>query len=366
MRQTEKTWLIMKNITKNQHYVPKVLLRGFTINDTNNLLVYDLENNFFCGEQNIRRTCSADFFYDTNNKVETDILGQIENIVGNHIKSLKNGSFDILKDLEVRKNLIRFACVQLFRTVFAQSAALDMINKTQMALVKEIIDLNMDKLGPVDDYGYFNYNEDNKRDISGYLTSNAVLKSLAMNDLKIHVLENQNKTDFITSDNPAVMYNWLFRNDKINPLTSSPMAIGVQIFLPISKSLCLCFFDPKVYKFGKVRNRFNSSISENDVNWLNKLQLSNGSNKIIFPSKSMLPFIEKHKHLVNKPLYKHFFYNKDNLLINGSLINYSLTEKPTFFKLLQMEKLSATLIEYREYCKTWIPILNQLSNRENV
>ena len=66
-------------------------------------------------------------------------------------------------------------------------------------------------------------------------------------DLQIALIKNISSLPFITSDHPVVKYNQLLMsNDCFRAFGYGQM--GIQIFFPISPSLCLVLFDPVPYR----------------------------------------------------------------------------------------------------------------------
>jgi len=351
----------MNKITKNQHYVPQMLLRGFIIEGTTNQInSYDIYSYKFF-KANIRRVCSKDFFYDEQNEFE-NILSQIEANAGKIISLLRKGDYQLLKDDKNKEYLIIFIIVQIFRTESALKTGLARIDNMQMQLVRDLINKNF---GNINNgfYGYFKYDENDEWHITQANLRLSVLMSLGMCDLKIHILESHPNEDFILSNNPAVLYNYILCN-KQNFMSSSPFASGAMIYLPISNSKCICLYDGCIYKFGKIRKSRSSIICKQDVEWLNLLQMMNDAKTVYYSNytNNIASAINKYKNLKDKQLYKEYFKsNERNIAIGKILIHKN--KKPNFFKPF---KNIITNNGYRTACQEWITILKPLHTKHKI
>ena len=100
-------------------------------------------------------------------------------------------------------------------------------------------------------------------------------------DLECKILKNETAVEFVTSDNPAVLYNQLFSFDKHGSNTGFATK-GLQIYLPISPKLAIFFYDKKVYSVGKSREACVLISNPKDVYELNTLQFCNAYLNIYF------------------------------------------------------------------------------------
>ena len=340
----------MNKIIKNQHYVPQMLLRGFCIANTKQINSYDLYSSLF-SKESIRSICSGDFFYDEQNEFE-NILSQIEGSAGKIIDALRKGIYQLLTDDKNKEFLIMFIVVQMYRTNSAKLNGLARIDNLQMSLVKDLLVKNF---GDVDNYGYFKYDEDDKRNIIQINLTLATLMSLGMLDLKIHILESESNATFILSDNPAVMYNYIFSNTQ-HPISSSPFASGTMIFLPISNSKCICLYDSSIYKLGKIRNRISTIIHKQDVELLNQLQVKNDAKKIFYINHNNIGALI-HQYSKSKQLYKEECSSNGEYICIGKILIHK-SQKPEFFTIL---KRNTTIPGYRPTSKEWLAVLSSFS-----
>jgi len=92
-------------------------------------------------------------------------------------------------------------------------------------------------------------------------------------DLGLKVLVNTSNAEFITSDAPVVLFNqWC--QDIRGMGTTGFASHGLQIFLPLSPSHMLLFYDPAIYRVGKMQALAVKVSSEYDVVGINRLQLT--------------------------------------------------------------------------------------------
>ena len=90
------------------------------------------------------------------------------------------------------------------------------------------------------------------------------------------VLVNRTDVEFITSDNPVVIYNQCFEGaDASNGGNGGLANTGLQIFLPLSAGHLLVFYDKKVYKIGRKKSGYCEVSTKDDIRQFNDLQYLN-------------------------------------------------------------------------------------------
>ena len=101
-------------------------------------------------------------------------------------------------------------------------------------------------------------------------------------DLKIKFLIPNCTLGLILSDHPVISYNqWAENHPKYRKYRgiSGFVYKGLQLFLPISPSLCIALYDPKTYEYGS-KKTITGKIGKKDVIRLNKIQTINALNNI--------------------------------------------------------------------------------------
>ena len=134
--------------------------------------------------------------------------------------------------------LIKFICCQLYRTVEARQDALDFINAHFEQIVSDLSRLNNLGIESPKDIRIVPNGKDSLRSFTAATALSGVIASKAMEDLKFHLLVNNTDREFIISDHPVTLYNWLYRDLK-DPRIGSITAKGVQLFMPLSKGIYL-------------------------------------------------------------------------------------------------------------------------------
>ncbi len=219
---------------KNQHYVPKVLLKYFSSKDSFTW-TYDKvakNNNWkIVKERPINRIASEDYFYDQieNNKefsFEYE-LGKVEREVSPIIEKLiLNKSINVISDLEKEK-VAYFIALQFIRTKWRlnliKSQSLDFDEK-----LSEVFGMKQEAIDP--------------RTVWFSLFESATEFSTAIKN-KIWFLGQSDKL-FYTSDNPVVMQN--IANQSTFRGTIGLDCYGIEIYMPLTDSLLLCMFCEKL------------------------------------------------------------------------------------------------------------------------
>jgi hypothetical protein len=279
-----------RQITKNQHYVPQMILRNFGKISKKNIRsnIYDIKTNSIRENQNIKKIFSRNYMYDKNNiiedflhkHVESPASGEIKNIIGAPLEAKFSASTDLL----------RFIIVQLRRTQGAYEHSQDFINSQTSTIFQETCRLN-------------NMDEDVGKNLRlipkvprsqvSLQTLHAVLCWPLISDLSHHIIINKNKNvDFIISDNPIFQYNWYLRDCSDTAQTSISNK-GIQLFFPLSKNIVYCLYDKSVYRYGSSKQHYTVIENEKDVEILNSFQMLNASSMVVFSSIKMKHNIAK-------------------------------------------------------------------------
>ncbi len=112
-------------------------------------------------------------------------------------------------------------------------------------------------------------------------------------DLKLKALEACRSLEFVTSDNPVVLYNpYSLGAEKLQASATGIQSRGLQVFLPISNKITLVYYDSAVYKIGDKRQDL-VRIGERDVQSLNFLQMLNATENVYFHSDPIAAHVEK-------------------------------------------------------------------------
>jgi len=144
------------------------------------------------------------------------------------------------------------------------------------------------------------------------------------------VLVNKTSPNFITSDNPVVLYNRACEQSQV--LSHIGLASkGLEIIFPISPKYILLFYDEKIYKVGARKQHFADVIVDNDVRQFNDLQWLNALENIYFNDPSLRPEILRgaNKNIRKRHTQKSYLseYREDNK-VDGTKNILLHTHKP--------------------------------------
>jgi hypothetical protein len=126
-------------------------------------------------------------------------------------------------------------------------------------------------------------------------------------DLSICIVRNQTDTPFIASDDPSVLTNRLYVQNRIaKGMTSGMASAGAILLLPISPQVLVVIYDGDVYHLPNNLG-VTSLRNSNDVDLLNQLQILNCSTNIYFSEWGDLDYLTKQIALciASKPANRH-------------------------------------------------------------
>ncbi|MBU0579652.1 MAG: DUF4238 domain-containing protein [Candidatus Margulisbacteria bacterium] len=294
---------------KKQHYVPQLYLRYFS-HDKKRITVFSIkENKILSKSAPIKGQCYENFMYSKNPKFE-DSICLMESVVSKIFNNIfsskeipkmgKRGSLDLLA----------FILFQSARTLFSKEQTNEMINKLVKTLIKnkikfnnpnEITEEDIDKVKVV-------HNQPALFNLSVISTISPILMDGIIN---CKLIINNKNDEFITSDNPVIIYNKYHLNNKTG--FACP---GLIILFPLSPKYYLIYYDSLMYKVGSSNSgKSVIKLTQKDIDELNILQLINANNTAYTLGRS-----EQHlQHLFSKA-EKYRFTDK-SILNKAPLIN---------------------------------------------
>ena len=286
-----------KQITKNQHYVPKCLLKHFGWKANKGIWkinIFDVARSTVRYNQAIKEVFSQNYFYDKDNSIENFIEKTIETPASVIIDQIVRGNFEIVN--EDPPILLRFISSLLSRTLEAREEVLLFFNSHIESIVRQLLRLN--GFDPEEaSKGRFEIYDLSQ--VASLITIQGSVNAIILRDLAFHFVVNETELEFYISDHPVFTYNWLYRNLD-HPAITSISARGFQAFLPISPILTLCLYDPKVYKYGQ-KNLVTYISNITDIDVLNSFQMMNANSIIGFHSKEnenhLRSLYDRNKHI---------------------------------------------------------------------
>ena len=261
-----------KAATKNQHYVPQFYQRNFS-NDEKTIGIYLMAQRKYIPGAPIKHQSSGDYFYSPNMKIE-ESLGALEGLASKAIeKVITNPKTKLEKDDAVA--LYVFTMMQIGRTPAFVKKMTDSQSKMGMQLMRSYVEAmrKSERAGEVElltDEVLDAISLEFKQPAMMAVGTIAQMMDTCMDLVpNAKILINQTRKPFITSDNPACMYDQHFeRCGEVNYALGSR---GLQLYLPLSPKFAIIYYDDDCYKVGDRKKHYVEISQEKDVDELNRL-----------------------------------------------------------------------------------------------
>lgn len=282
----------MGEITKNQHYVPRLLLKNFSKSEGNvfRVEIYDSKREQVRTNTSISNVFSQNYFYDSDNLIEKFLSDNVEAPASSVIERILDNPYSPYDPKSL--DMLRFIAVQANRTPGALSDALECIDKFSTTMIEQLGKLN--SFDP-EVTSKIKLVMNDSRSILARQTVEGALNWPFIQDLEWHIFINKNQQDFIISDHPVVHYNWLLKDSsdcKYTSLTSC----GLQIFMPLSPEVTYCLYDKKVYEIGPKDKHYTVLSSRSDADILNHLQVRNRDSVVAYSDVDSHEYVQKLCH----------------------------------------------------------------------
>lgn len=264
---------------KNQHFVPKVYLKHFAFDENRRAIrLLNVQSETYIPKASIKGQCSKNFFYGKDQVIEK-LIRPLEDKYG--IASARVAGALEAPNSNEEWALRYFALLQWHRTAVQVESTLARIVQLHDFLRKSHAVKGIEWDGgerPTHDFAVQEL----------ILAFNDSLQARDVDDLKLMILQNATKKDFITSDDPAILTNmWLSRRKKFD--TFGFGAAGLVISLPITPRICLFMYDASVYHIGPSWKL--EVQSRDDVDALNLFQIMNANENVYFSSATSVSCI---------------------------------------------------------------------------
>ena len=311
---------------KKQHYVPVFYLKRFSLSGKH-IGLWNMESQKKILSANLRNQCYEDYSYGKNNEVE-NILADIEGETSNILNNIN--CFDPYNS-DKYEILLLYIITQFFRSKYTWDEMNELYDKlsgyfSQFSPMEEGIPIN----------DFVNITKAHRETIPEDTVMMAFFGFRYSLDLDMKLLINRTETEFITSDNPVILYNQLlsFMTTRFGiPGSRTGLnAKGLQIFFPISSSELLFFYDSNSYYVGNRKNTTIPITQEKDVLCINTLQMCSAHENVYF--KNDFPIEDLHN--LSSPYMRS---NKSNLNIStdedlsGDLLHSSRVDINTNLRL---------------------------------
>jgi hypothetical protein len=301
---------------RKQHFVPRLYLRQFSNEPGHKSIgVWHLQKGIFVRNASLKNQAYGVYFYGVDTKFE-DALAQIEERFSQILKKITDTKQLPNHDSIERVTLIVYLVYQAERTQRAAEALNESIDKLVHIVFKE--DERVKKDLPNLRVGIQNPAAFRLGVVSNILP-------VAM-DLEMKLLWNKTVQEFVTSDNPVVKYNQFMESRKWPGGHDGWASVGLQVFFPISPSLCLVLYDKDIYRFGQRSHDLVEIEKIDDIDKLNTLQLLNANQNLYFSRGIREEYVKRlhrlysHKRRTDKMLVKEYYELNADPKVKRSLI----------------------------------------------
>ena len=265
---------------KRQHFLSRHYLRQFRIGSSERVAIATIDPVRIVGAGAISRQCQEDNFYG-DDKVLEQLFAQSENDIAPVLAGLStkldfNGPELVALRLLVAQLHVRTRKAAESAKVFPKRIAYEVIKAA----------IARGDLPPPPD-GKWTEDMMDFKGVPGFLFETGTIPCwLEMQTLDCKLLRATPPACFITGDNPVVLLNQFAAGaDPIRSFVGFGQS-GFQLLLPVAPSLCLFFYDPKVYKVGKRGKRL-LDVSASDVEIINALQIQAAEKCLYFHDLSL-------------------------------------------------------------------------------
>jgi hypothetical protein len=252
---------------KNQHYVPQCYLRQFAAeNSASAINLFNIDREKFIDCAPLKKQCSKSYFYGDDLELEK-ALQPIEGRYAGIVREITSQNYHLTD--EHREFLIFFWQLQYMRTEAASRRSIEMTDGMGEVAGLEPKDFKMEMKEAVQ-----------------LSMRNFLQERFVMNDLKVCLLKNKTKIDFISSDDPAVLTNkWHFLDKRTSGSNFGLGSAGVITLLPITPRILCVGFDPDVYSIPHKKGWVDVK-NEREINLFNEHQYLNSRANIFYQDKS--------------------------------------------------------------------------------
>lgn len=293
---------------KKQHYVPQFYLRNFSDNGKT-IIQYILDKKIYLPISAIKSVAYQEYLYGKEQNIES--------MFSMNEAEWKRIISTIITDQEVRlteQDFVTFALfitLSIHRTARSSEESAALVNVQGLAFLEAGIDAG----------------EIPQRNLTGYHVETEVPVALALAEalpiigaligLGCLCIINDSGIGFITSDSPVVKYNQLYTSRNFQSGYGYCNS-GLQICVPLSPDICVCFYDSEVYDVLNVseQNRLRLT-SKKHIKKLNTLFAVN-AHRYIYSQNHTKKYLEtisqKHVPYSAEENFKRIHLNGEHLI----------------------------------------------------
>jgi hypothetical protein len=267
-----------EDMGKNQHYVPRFLLKKFS-EDQKTIKLFNFKNNEIILNAPIKHQSSLDYIYGKDQVLEK-ALQDLEDNMALIVKEMDTNPNTILNQNQ-RNYLQTFIQFQLSRTPRSARYMDETLEKSMKILFKDdkVVGKNIDTL----QVSYINpYHQSLKISID---------TQGIFSDLKIGQLQAPENTEFVLGQNPAFLVNPYYHYMKWKDHGLGYALKGICIFLPISPNKTIVLYDRNRCAF--INQKKCITISPDDLYLINKFQFAYSDDCIYFKKEFSKNYLEE-------------------------------------------------------------------------
>jgi hypothetical protein len=255
---------------KNQHFVPRCALKPFSLDGAGLAInVFNISHGLPIENAPVKNQCARNYLYGKGDASAEDLLTRLEWQYARIVSHLSDGGDVSAADEEW---LRLFIAIQQRRT------------KSAISQMRELTHSMADKV--------FARAPEHRPDEINRTDAQMMHASLALAmeflkyeaDLKLAILANQTKIDFVICDHPAVLTN-RFYFQRLNEQRFGVSSSGAMISMPLSPRLSLMAYDQNVYTMPNATGKARVDLTRiDDVYAMNQIQYLSADKNIYFRS----------------------------------------------------------------------------------
>lgn len=259
---------------KKHHYVPRFYLKRFSP-DARSINLYNFQLASAIVGANLKNQCYRNYMYGKEGEHEKR-LSILEGAFAQLLRNmLPNCSLPSSMSPD-HESLCILVLLQYGRTAYTADAFDDMADGMWRSILSKDPRVSPDLLEKV-------------RIVNADPANLAVATILRLYhlilDLGYKILIAKPDSEFITSDNPVVMYNQLLEFERFGSNTGLACK-GLQIFYPLSPKHMLCLYDSRVYACEPRKDAVVAVPTDHDMLALNALQVASAHENVYYAGPS--------------------------------------------------------------------------------